>query len=209
MDHLIAAAIHDAKNSLSALGVWLDKARGEHDSVALHQAADLAARVNAQLVELLALHRDGEGSLRMAVADHNLADFLADLQTELPPGNEQRYKIAAADTLEKLGEWAFDAYLVKFVLLDALRNALRHAHAKVTLSAAIEGGFLHIDIDDDGPGFPATVVQGEQGAMNAHSSGLGLVFARTIAERHRSPDGRHGHVQLSNPKGARFRLVLP
>jgi len=206
VDHLIAAAIHDAKNSLSSLGVWLDKARGEHDSAALHHAADLAARVNAQLVELLALHRDGEGSLRMAVADHNLADFLADLQTELPPGAERVLQVSSA---EALGEWAFDAYLVKFVLLDALRNALRHAHAKVKLNAVIEGGTLHIDIDDDGPGFPTIVLQGEQGAMNAHSSGLGLVFARTIAERHRSPDGRHGRIELSNPKGARFRLVLP
>ncbi|MRR09196.1 sensor histidine kinase [bacterium] len=209
MDHLIAAAIHDAKNSLSSLGVWLDKARSEHDSPALHHATELAARVNAQLVELLALHRAGEGSLRLAVADHHLADFFADLRRELPPGSDPRLQIARSDALEKLGEWAFDAYLVKFVLLDARRNALRHAHGKVTLGAAIDGGFLRIDVEDDGPGFPEPTLQGEQGAMNAHSSGLGLSFARTIADRHTTPDGRHGRIELSNPKGARFRLVLP
>jgi len=206
VDHLIAAAIHDAKNSLSSLGVWLDKARGEHDSAALHHAADLAARVNAQLVELLALHRAGEGSLRLAIADHNLADFLADLQTELPPGAERVLQVANADSL---GEWAFDAYLVKFVLLDALRNALRHAHARVKLSAVIEVGHLHFRIEDDGPGFPAAVLQGEQGVMSTHSSGLGLSFARIIAERHATPDGRHGRIELHNDSGARFCLVLP
>jgi signal transduction histidine kinase len=211
MDHLIAAAIHDAKNALGTLGACLDRARGSNDSPDLRQASDLAARVNAQLVELLALHRAGEGSLRLAVADHNLADFFTDLETELRDEKERHPTVTLSLTCAPEAiEWAFDAYLVKFVLLDAVRNALRHAATRVALDCRLEpGAGLHFCITDDGPGFPASVLRGEVGAMDADSSGLGLVFARAIAERHLIPGGRHGRVELHNDGGARFSLLLP
>ncbi len=127
MDSLVAVAIHDAKNSLNALGVWLAAARRElaakgldESSPALERATEITARLTAQLVELLALYRAGEGTLRMAVEDHDLADFLADMMSELGHSDSADAPIVietdfAAAT--KLGEWAFDAYLVKFVLL--------------------------------------------------------------------------------------------
>ncbi|MDO8933849.1 MAG: hypothetical protein Q7U97_15760, partial [Rhodocyclaceae bacterium] len=63
MDTLVAAAIHDAKNALNALNVWLETARREHPSTALEQAQATASRVSAQLVELLTLYRADQGTL--------------------------------------------------------------------------------------------------------------------------------------------------
>jgi hypothetical protein len=49
--------------------------------------------------------------------------------------------------------------------------------------------------------------------MDSGSSGLGLRFARLIAQRHATPDGRHGRIELGNDSdangGAVFRLFLP
>lgn len=211
MDSLVAVAIHDAKNALGALNVWLEQARREcPGSPALVQAQATAERIAARLVELLALYRADQGTLRMAIADHYLDDFLADVMGEFapPPGGaiiETDFAAAPA-----IGAWAFDAYQVKFVLLDALRNAVRHARTRVRFGVAAEpGGGIRFTIDDDGPGFADSVLAGDAAAMAETSSGLGLSFARLIAAHHATPAGRHGRVELANDGGARFSLVLP
>ena len=210
MDSLVAVAIHDAKNSLHALNVWL--AQAERDcpsSPALMQAQAVAARVCGRLTELLALYRAGEGTLRLAVEDRYLDNFLDDVMAELGPphGIVVATDFAAAG---EIGGWAFDAFQVKFVLLDALRNALRHAAGQVRFSLAREqNGGIRFSVVDDGPGYPAEVLAGTAATMTDTSSGLGLAFARLIAGRHLTPDGRCGRIELANDGGARFSLVLP
>ncbi|MBI3522930.1 MAG: HAMP domain-containing histidine kinase [Betaproteobacteria bacterium] len=232
MDVLVAAAIHDAKNALNTLGVWLDEAQREcaspTPSPALARAKAIASTLSGQLVELLALYRAGDGSLRLAVEDQHLEDFLADLMAEL---DESRAILTqTGDTPEnaividtdfavanEVNAWAFDAYLVKFVLLDALRNALRHARRQVRFSlAAAPGGGIRFSIADDGDGYPEAILRNENRPateMSAASSGLGLSFARLIAARHATPAGLHGRLELGNDglgkNGARFSLFLP
>lgn len=210
MDSLVAAAIHDAKNALNALNAWLAEAERDCPSPALAQAQAVAGRVAARLTELLALHRADQGTLRLAVEDCRLDDFLADVISELAAPTagaavETDFAAAAA-----IGAWAFDACQVKFALLDALRNALRHAASRVRLAVAAEaGGGIRFTVADDGPGFPEEVLAGTAGTMTEASSGLGLAFARLIAERHATPAGRRGRIELANDGGARFALVLP
>ena len=233
MDDLVAAAIHDAKNELSALGVWIVEAQREFaacsatPSAALARSAAIATTLSGQLVELLALYRAGEGSLRLAVEDHFIEDFLADLLSELnqsrPAARDDGDPTLASElaigtdfaATAAIGTWAFDAYLVKFALLDALRNALRRARSQVRLSfAARAGGGVRFDVEDDGPGYPDQVLGAAAALeMSSGSSGLGLTFARLIAARHATPAGRHGQLELANDGlasgGARFTLILP
>lgn len=211
MDSLIATAIHDAKNGLTALNTWLAEAQREHPSPAITEARAVAARVNAQLVELLALYREGEGSLRLAIDDHDLADFCADVLVDLTlPTNSSVRLETQFDAVAEIGAWAFDAYQVKLLLLDALRNGMRHARSRVTLSVApAPGGGVRFEVADDGPGFPDSILAGGETTMDSHGSGLGLRFARLIAQRHATPDGKHGHVELTNRQGALFALTLP
>lgn len=211
MDSYVAAAIHDAKNALNVLNTWLGEARRDcPTSPALVQAQEVAGRVSAQLVELLTLYRAEQGTLRLAVEDHYVDDLLADVMAELaaPPGAVAvETEFAAA---RDIGAWALDAYQVKFVLLDALRNALRFAVHRVRFTVAAEPhGGVRFVVADDGPGFPAEVLAGAAHTMSDHSSGLGLSFARLIAERHTTPAGARGRVELKNDGGAVFSLILP
>lgn len=216
MDALVALAIHDAKNGLTSLTTWIAEAQREHPSAALNEAQAVATRIGAQLVELLALYRENEGSLRLAIDDHYLSDFCSDLFTEfsLPPGSsiELRRDETAADDI---GSWAFDAYQVKMVLLDALRNAARHASHWVEFGIHPSDDGLCFSVSDDGPGFPDELLAGGETTMAAGGSGLGLSFAHLIARRHTTPNGRHGRIEMFNTKGesgktgAVFRLHLP
>lgn len=211
MDSLVAAALHDAKNALGVLEAWLDQAKQQAPTPALDQARATAQRINTQLVELLAIYRQEQGTLRMTVADQDLANFLDDLRADwvLPPDSQLQVEWDKEDNAGRLGAWAFDGYLVKFVLLDALRNAQRQARSRISLSLERDDeGCLRFTVADDGPGFDA---DHEAAAMAESSSGLGLTFARVIAERHRNLKGQCGRLEIKNAPegGALFSLVLP
>ncbi len=214
MSPLIAAAIHDAKNGLNALNTWLEEARRTAPSPALDEARAVAVRVGTQLVELLALYRAGENSLRLAIEDHDLGDFCRETCAEviIPAGSAVRIE-ADFPAIETLGAWAFDAYQVKLALQDALRNGLRHAATRVTLQVELApGSGLRFSVRDDGPGFPAELLDGNANVaspMADGSSGLGLSFARLIAAHHATPGGKRGRVELANDGGAVFSLILP
>lgn len=242
MDSLVAAAIHDAKNSLNTLGVCLVQVRHEHaaqakgaEIPALQQAEVMVERLTEQLVKLLALYRAGEGTLRMSIEDRRLDDFMADILKELSCAAHTESQIAVETVVEAglADVWAFDDYLVKFVLLDALRNALRHARHRVRFRLMHDdSGYLRFSIEDDGPGYPGDILRYGQNenakpaeialptGMGTSGSGLGLSFARLIAERHQAPGGRRGRLELANEgldgdkteaseAGARFSLLLP
>ncbi|HLA34202.1 MAG TPA: ATP-binding protein, partial [Rhodocyclaceae bacterium] len=172
-----------------------------------------AARVSAQLIQLLAIYHANENSLRLAIEDHDLLDFCDEAIAEivLPPGSSSRIEVDKRGA-SAVGAWAFDAYQVKLVLQEAIRNALRHGRELVRFSIAAEsGGGVRFSVQDDGDGFPDEVVRGEARAMNSDSSGLGLAFARLIAKHHTTPDGRQGRIELGNDAGGGgvFSLVLP
>lgn len=240
MDSLVATVIHDAKNSLAVLGVLLAQARGRVGGIPeLQRAETLATQINTQLVQLLVLYRAGEGSLRLTVDDQNLTDFLEEVLVDLAltaEGTDTGHAALETDFLpaREIGVWAFDAYLVKFVLLDALRNARRHARQRIrfSMARATVGGMcgmrgmccIRFDIEDDGPGYPADMLCVQDGRdskdggantcpVTAAGSGLGLSFARLIAAGHATPDGQHGALELANDGlgqgGARFTLFLP
>lgn len=210
MDSLIAASIHDAKNTLNALNTWLAEAEREHPSAALLKARASAQRVSAQLVELLVLYRAGEGTLRLAVDDHHVGDLVRELFAEVIPVPGQPGIETDLAAIDAIGEWALDAYQVKLVLADALRNALRYGRSRVTLRIdTMPAAGLCFEVRDDSEGYPPDILRGEDLGLTGGGTGLGLRFARLVAERHATPAGKRGRVELRNDGGAVFRLILP
>ena len=210
IDALVAAAIHDAKNALMHLDAQLAEMACRPATADFSATRATTSRIAGQLTELLTLYRAQGGQLRLAIADHDLTDFLDDLLAELgplPAGIDLDCTHSAA---QRLGAWAFDAYLVKLALLDALRNSLRHARQQVRLALhADPDGGICFTVADDGPGFPEPILNGAATPSGGTGTGLGLSFARLIAARHATPAGRHGRVELANQSGAILRIYLP
>jgi signal transduction histidine kinase len=103
--------------------------------------------------------------------------------------------------------------LLHRALSNLVTNAQAYGHGRVRLSAAVDGGRVVIDVDDDGPGVPEAdrdrvfepFQRLDDGAERKRGFGLGLTIVRRIAELHGGTVG----VTTSPLGGARFRFELP
>jgi signal transduction histidine kinase len=108
----------------------------------------------------------------------------------------------------------FEPRYLEWVIRNLVRNALRHATARIEVVIEERGKTLAIHVDDDGPGIPVE----KRGSVfkpfmrldqsrNRKSGGygLGLAIAQRITLWHR------GRLKITRSplKGARFTLVLP
>jgi two-component system osmolarity sensor histidine kinase EnvZ len=86
------------------------------------------------------------------------------------------------------------------VLENLVRNALRHADTSVHIEVTRSAKWLHLVVQDDGPGFADEATK-----RDPDSAGLGLIIARRIIDAH------GGTLDLQNgPEGgARVVVRLP
>lgn len=218
---VLANAVHDAKNALALIVGALERIAEACDPETFPAHAEVerlrheGARVNDTLIQLLALYRMRGGSYRAAVRDQDVDECLEECALELGPDLAARgltLTVAAAG----VGEWYFDRELVTSVLRGAIGNAARSARSRVQLRARAVDGWLELRVEDDGPGYPASILAGGPEAVaelgvSREGTGLGLFFASEVAGAHRSK-GRAGSIGTRNGGalgGARFTLRLP
>jgi len=105
-----------------------------------------------------------------------------------------------------------DPLMMHHVLTNLLDNALRHAAARVTITAELSGETIAISVCDDGPGIPpedrerifARFARLEGGDRTS-GSGLGLAIVKDFAEAM----GMQVIATSGALGGACFRLTIP
>ncbi|BCS43631.1 histidine kinase [Pseudomonas amygdali pv. tabaci str. ATCC 11528] len=218
---VIASTVHDMKNSLATLtqahSEWLAKLSGQQRDMPEQGVIDYEfANLNGMLVQLLGLYKLGVNQLPLRPDYHELDDFieaqLAHHQDVLASrGIAARYEI---DDMSPLG--FFDRELVGSVVGNIIVNAIGFAREQIVISIGEEGGQLKITLNDDGPGYPAYLIERQteyvQGInQGSGSTGLGLYFAAHIARLH-VRNGMRGRIEIANGGvlgGAMFSIYLP
>jgi len=140
-------------------------------------------------------------------------EIQVDLRTacERAVDNVRRAGAIASVAIDVLGDASTvgDADALERALGNLVENAVRHARSHVTVSISHPNGEAVVEVVDDGPGFPASVVErtGERFVRGADGVGLGLAIVEAIAAAH------GGHLSLSNldngATGAIARLEFP
>lgn len=218
---VLAAAVHDMKNSLSLLIQSiesLDKTIGSENKEAHSQLSHVhyeAARLNTGLVQMLSLYRAELSGLPTNVDEHFLDDLFAELEGANKVYIAER-KVELSITFDQNISWFFDKDLIYLLLNDVLINAMRYGNQKIELSAHIEDSQLVIRIEDDGQGYPEHMLEQSHSDMASFNlsqgrTGLGLFFARLIAQAHTN-HGNSGFITLKNGGklgGSVFQVNIP
>ena len=138
-----------------------------------------------------------EALVRVMRKVHARQDDQAPLQIEIAPDSAP-------------GTFAGETQDLQEMLGNLLDNACKWARQRVTIHNHTQGPWLHITIDDDGPGLNAAQRQtvferGVRADERAPGSGLGLAIARETAQLYR------GHITLDTAPlgGLRATLALP
>lgn len=218
---VLGSAVHDMKNSLCLLIQSIedlgnsivnpDLVTSEHLASAHYEAA----RLNTGLVQLLSLYRAGLNSLPLNIDEHYLDDVVEELQATNENYINHKNMILEVEQSADL-VWYMDADLVGILLNDVLINAMRYSKERIRLSLYTEQEYLVFKVEDDGAGYPQSMLDANNTSMQNFDisqgrTGLGLFFARLIANAHTNKD-LCGHIQLTNGGafgGGVFKLKLP
>ena len=217
----LASSVHDMKNSVSMLIGGLDKTLAAADSENLAAYSELVQmnheikRINSNLIQLLTLYKLGEEIYPFDPQSVCVEDFLHSLSaqnSELLKSHDITLEIHAESDLH----WYFDEDLISGVVSNALNNAMRYTSGCIRLIANNNEGMLELRIEDNGSGYPASMLQESIDNMRGvdfqgGSTGLGLYFSAMVARLHHN-HGRWGDVMLENGgslEGGCFVLHLP
>lgn len=218
---VLASAVHDMKNSLCMVLQSMDALREELASTSTSASSELsrihyeASRLNSNLLQLLALYRIEKNQLPLHQDEYSLTDLLDELVLKNEMYSSQR-NIQVDVQCDGHLCWFFDDDLVSSLLNDMLINAMRYSKNKILLKAFIQDDCLVVQIHDDGQGYPSEMLEQAMEStdsfhLSAGRTGLGLFFAKLIAEAHRNHD-RCGRIEMHNHSeygGALFSLYLP
>ncbi|MDX2319111.1 MAG: sensor histidine kinase [Moritella sp.] len=220
---ILTSAVHDMKNSLCLLLQSIESISADMNTVPekdKHAAklADLhyeVLRLNSSLIQVLSLYRDEKDQLPLNIAECFIADYFNEfcITNQLYSDNNN---IEINIDIDPDLAWYCDHNLVSYLLSDVFINALRYSKGKIMVTASILDNQLFIEISDNGSGYPESMLEAQHNSMAALSckqgrTGLGLYFARLIANAHKIK-GKKGHISLTNGGplgGGIFTLTLP
>ena len=208
-----AALMHELKNNLGQLTMTLDGMPvlgiPEHDRK-LDDARLICQRSVERLQEALLIYKAADQTLHPFIDAYSPLDMLRELGDNATSLARNRLTVETLVGDQVPDLWFFDWNLVELAMLNAIHNALAYARSGIRIEADMQDGFLAFTVRDDSEGYPQQVLAsaGESVASGGKGSGLGLRFARLIAELHEN-HGRNGTLRLYNDAGAVFSLLLP
>lgn len=218
----IASSIHDMKNSLNIQTGFLEKlmieCQGKVDDSTLGQLGQTiyqASRMNVNLIQILSLYKLGQSIYPIDISEHSVKDVLDEIaqQNESVMG----YKgIRISVACDEDCYWYFDRDLITGVVVNALNNAYNYTTDKIHIVANIRDGMLEIRVEDNGRGYPESMlisnIEDSKGVSFATgSTGLGFYFSSRVAGMHKNA-GKLGRLRIENGGtfgGGCFVVTLP
>lgn len=213
---LFAASIHEIKNRfglmLNQLEAVLENASTADKGAVAHIRHD-AQFIGSELVRVLSVFKAASGQMSASVDQQILEDFLEEVVARHATTAHATGCSITFDCDSDLTGF-FDIGIVTVVLDTCIYNAIKAGAKAIVLRADADEGYLQIHVDDNGPGFPDDMLQGDittgKLKVDEGSTGLGLYFANTLLGHHREGDKQGGIVLGQAPEGgARVTLRLP
>ncbi|MEJ2694917.1 MAG: HAMP domain-containing sensor histidine kinase [Candidatus Thiodiazotropha sp.] len=201
---ILASTIHDMKNSLSMVINTLDELSVENEHREDKRLSTLqheSKRLNNNLIALLSLYKLDNGRLSANIEENNVADFLEEVVIDnqiLAKAKE----ISLGYECDEMLVGYFDEWLIRGVLNNLIGNGLRYTATRILIRAEMVDDFLALRIEDDGAGFPQSMIDAQAAfnrnkSLNEGQTQLGIYFAAMVARAHKN-GAKQGYIELSN-----------
>ena len=201
---ILASTIHDMKNSLSMVINTLDELSAENEFREDKRLSTLqheSKRLNNNLIALLSLYKLDKGRLSVNVEENSVADFLEEVVID----NQILAKAKAISlgyACDEMLVGYFDEWLIRGVLNNLIGNGLRYTATRILIRAEMVEDYLVLRIEDDGAGFPQSMIDAQAAfnrnrSLNEGQTQLGIYFAAMVAHAHKN-GAKHGYIELSN-----------
>jgi signal transduction histidine kinase len=195
---------HQLRTPLTALRLRLEEVADLDDREARAAEAELALaeadRLEATISALLRHARSGD---RTDTGDLDVDGLVGQHVKRWEPVFQREERVLRVEAGAGAARARSSPAVAGQVLDVLLENALRHGRGEVAVSTGADERHVWLAVEDQGPGIPESGRDiFERGISNAHSSGIGLHLAHTLAQAH------GGHLALARHRPPRFELRL-
>jgi signal transduction histidine kinase len=211
----LAAASHDLRQPLHALGLFVAQLRGHMKSA---EGGRLIDRIDAAVTgmnelfnALLDISKLDAGALDASIAEFPVAELLERIESTFATAAHE--KGLAFDLVPSRGWVRSDPILLGRIVSNLVSNAVRYtASGAVLVGCRRRGSALRIEVWDTGPGIPEEHRRNIFGefyrlADGGNQGGLGLGLA--IVERLCNLLGHRIELRSTLGKGSRFSVTVP
>ena len=210
---LYAALLHELKNNVVLLTLTMDTiprtGDSEHDGP-LDDARLIGQRVSERLLQALFLYKSEQGGVTLNAIDaYSPADLVEEIAHQARSLHKQlEVRVSIDESVPPI--WFFDRNMLEMALLNAVHNSIHYARHQIGIGITVRDDKLVFSVRDDSDGYPPHIIEAvrEGRTLQSSGTGLGLRFARLIAEAHSNED-RIGELHLYNDAGAVFEISVP
>jgi signal transduction histidine kinase len=198
--------IHGFVQTLNHLGDRLEETQKDELRLALEQQT---ARMASLVEQLLDLSRLDAEAVEVRPQQLDLRERLEEVVNVAAGARASDVQVTVDGPVEAM----VDPSILDHIVTNLVTNALRYGQAPVRVKASVEGGTVHVSVEDSGPGVAREIeetlferfTRAGVSRDRVAGTGLGLAIARAYARAHRG-DLRY---ERGHPTGARFVFDLP
>jgi signal transduction histidine kinase len=218
----IAFAAHELRGPITVIRGYLDVLSDELDPVLQDDQAELlkrlvvsANRLSSYVNNILNASRYDRRHLKIHLGEDSIADIYDTIGDDMQLRAVSQNRLLAVEFPDDLPTVAADRGSISEVLGNLIDNAVKYSNEGgiVNVTAATDGDFVRVSVEDHGIGMPSSVVsnlfhkfyRSHRSRETVAGTGIGLYISKAIVESH----GGTISVRSQEGKGSTFEFRLP
>jgi two-component system phosphate regulon sensor histidine kinase PhoR/two-component system sensor histidine kinase VicK len=218
----IAFAAHELRGPITVIRGYLDVLSDELESKLEDDQEELlsrlivsANRLSSYVNNILNASRYDRRHLKVRLREDSLADIYDIISDDMQLRASSQNRMLSVAIPKDLPTVAADRGSISEVLSNLIDNAVKYSNegGMVHVSAAVDGDFVKVAVEDHGIGMPSSVVsnlfhkfyRSHRSRETVAGTGIGLYICKAIVESH---GGKIG-VRSVEGEGSTFEFTLP
>ncbi len=220
--NFIAFAAHELRGPITVIRGYVDVLQDELDETLESDQRELfrrlsvsANRLSSYVNNILNTSRYDRRHLNLNLTPNQLASIYATISDDMNLRAASQNRLLSISIPTDLPEIAADRASLSEVISNLIDNAIKYSHegGTVTVTAAQQGDFVDITIEDQGIGMASDVVKNlfqkfyrsHRSRETVAGSGIGLYISKAIVESH----GGAISVRSTEGYGSTFTVSIP